>query len=71
MANAMVGNKAEKLDQVIEKILGEPLPPQVLLFWQVTYGIRNEASHVAPLSRNKYETVVSFLVNLQFAKSKG
>jgi hypothetical protein len=61
VANSMIGHDTEMLDQIIERILGEPMPPHVLPVWQVMYGIRNQASHIAPLSRKQYETVVGFV----------
>ena len=54
---SMLAEPTEKLDAIIQRVLGEPLPHNLFEEWNAILRIRNRASHIHSIDRNNYEKV--------------
>lgn len=52
----------ERLNDVFSSCLGQPLPMDLLPAWRTISNIRNDGSHVKPLSRREYEKVLELVL---------
>jgi hypothetical protein len=58
VVRVMNGSTEEVFDTIVLRCLGTPLPRKLLDDWRTIYQTRNHASHIRPLARNEYETIL-------------
>lgn len=66
ITKAMLRDPAETLEKIIRDVLHGPLPKSFLDDWKSVIQIRNNASHISPLSRREYKETLDLILDPEF-----